>query len=71
MKVKLIVHRYNNEYLASHTFPEIKASTPREEVFSIEGDTTSQNSDDLYNNLCEKAKSEARKRGISHVIGLD
>jgi len=67
-KVQLSVFQRGGEYFATRTFPSNMPSfSPPGVVFSITEDVTP----DETNVLEERAKQEARKRGIARVINLD
>ena len=67
-KVKLSVVQRGGEYFATRSFPgNMPDFNPPGTVFSI----TEEVEPDQVDALHERAKQEARKRGIARVINLD
>ena len=67
MKVKISVVQVGRKYYASRTFPDnMPDYSPPGLVFSITEEVTNGQEP-----LEDRAKTEARKRGISHVVNLD
>lgn len=67
MYVKLIVHEQNGVYYATRTFPSNTIFKPENIIFVIERDIDP----DEWELMENKAREEARRRGIHHVINLD